>query len=179
MAKVSFNSKSAAAQLIRELNKVKKSDRLEADICDFVEETVKRRARSGKPLNDIGKFPSLRELTIANRERLAKLNRTHPSFKPGKSNVTLTGQLVDAVTCFFRGRTFQVGIADTIRKPYKISKKKKQKNTPTNSELQGHLLDINKNFAIVTAKGLKKSTILKQLTKLIIKATRRQLSKRR
>tara|TARA_Y100000004_G_scaffold197343_1_gene271267 strand:+ start:5462 stop:5974 length:513 start_codon:yes stop_codon:yes gene_type:complete len=43
------------------------------------------------------KFKSLSKSTITHRKYLAKYNKTHPEFSPSKSNLTITGRLLDSI----------------------------------------------------------------------------------
>ena len=62
--------------------------------------TMKARTRLGKGIGlagKMGKLKSLSLLYIEYRKMLAKKGKLHPHTKPNKSNLTLTGQLLNSI----------------------------------------------------------------------------------
>lgn len=103
MAKVEIkNTRKVLKELKKLFKSVSKSKKLTNEIGDFSVKRIKQAARSGKSLesnNTREKLPKLKRFTKKLREALLD---TAPELfddlaKPGRSNVTLTGQLVDAV----------------------------------------------------------------------------------
>ena len=85
----------------------------------------------GRDANDV-KLPTLRKSTIQKRKSIAKYNKTLKSFSPGKSNLTITGQLLRAINVEANLATVK-GMARFamefigMHKPY-VSKKTKSLN---------------------------------------------------
>ena len=82
---------------------------------------IKGETRSGNQLQDgkKTKFPSLKRSTRNQREYLSQFNRTHSTFSATRSNLTLTGQLVDAVKFEVNGNTITVFVDKSNRTGYK------------------------------------------------------------
>ena len=64
----------------------------------FVVNNIKDNTRKGKSVVTDSAFKALSPYTIEKRKKLGQTNRTHPKFKPNFSNLTLTGQLLNALT---------------------------------------------------------------------------------
>ena len=176
MARVRFNSKRATQDLLRRFNKVKENKQLQKDIGEFIVARIKAEARRGRPLNDSRKFKPLKSLTIASRKRLAQFNKTHPTFSPRKSNLTFTGQLIDAVDYEVKDNDIFILVADSQRSPIRTGPNSRQRKTPTNQRLQQFLIDISKSFAIFTGKGLKSEPrIAKRVKSIVLRFLRRSL----
>ncbi len=109
-------------------------------------ETVKdiqKTARSGISPATGKKFAPLKDSTKKNRGRLSKINNTHSKYSKNRSNLTFTGQLINAVSFAvvpFGDRVeINLFIKATPRKPYKTGKGSRAKNTPDNATLAGFL----------------------------------------
>lgn len=70
-----------------------------------------------KEVRDNGIKPELAESTIKTRRYLQGHNSTHPAFRPDKSNLTITGQLLDSVRAKFIGSKL-VFIVDSLKKKH-------------------------------------------------------------
>lgn len=176
MAKVKFNSQRAANDLFKQFNRVKKTKVMNDEIVDFLVERIKGEARRGRPLNNGRKFKALKSLTIENRRRLANFNKTHPAFAPTKSNLTFSGQLINAVSGSFERDVNIIEIAETKRTGYKTGPRSRDKNPPTNKELQQQLLKISKSFAVFTDKGIRSDPkITKRIKNIVLRFLRRSL----
>ena len=132
-----------------------KKKKLFEKIGKFTADQIRKINRSGKQPIDNGGRPghhSLEPSTIRNRKRLAVVlkNETHRTYKANRSNLTFSGQLLDAITHHVNARgNIVIEIADTIRKPYKTSLGKRKskggsKNDLTNADLQAHLNDMDR-----------------------------------
>jgi len=89
----------------------------------FTVNRVKKVVRSGiSPVTE-QPFKPLKKSTIRRRENLSAINRTHPRFSPAFSNLTFTGQLLNALTYLIEKKTLinkiRVMTEDSIRKPYR------------------------------------------------------------
>lgn len=125
-------------------------------------------------------FARLKPSTVKNRKRLAKLNRTHKAYEANRSNLTFTGQLVNAVTSlvikFGEVTEIHFFISASDRRPYKTGRKSKAKKTPTNSKLAKFLETKTKNRAIRTILGITKSQ-KGQIRKIFTKYLQVELTK--
>ena len=94
------------------------------------EDVVKEVRRSGL-------VPRLRSSTVRNRKYIARYNTTHPSYRAGKSNLTITGQLLDAIRVKYVTRSFNF-VFDALKskhKKYKTKKGRSKATTPSLREL--------------------------------------------
>jgi hypothetical protein len=164
MARVSFDPDSAARGLKKKVRKATNSKKLQKGIGKTLTDRVKLKARKGRPLNNTGRFPKLKPSTIAARRRYK--GRKHPAFSPTKSNLTLTGQLINAVNF----KRVSGGLFELF-----IDKSKRSKSgDPNNRQLSGFLE--KKGFTIFSKRGLlKDKTILREVKKLLKKALRKKL----
>lgn len=92
------------------------------------------RFKTGKP------FKKLAPVTIESRKRLKKYNKTHPSYKASKPNLTFTGRLLDSIKGKIRRKDSSIILridVSGMHAPYKtalgeigkpISNKKIRKN---------------------------------------------------
>ena len=120
MSKVKITGIPEVEKKIREtFKKVRESEQMLRDIGEFTSERIKAQARRGKPLNDDKTFPALKKTSVAIRETLAETNSTHPTFKPSRSNLTITGQLIDAIKYYVKKKIVFIDIEDSPRTPYR------------------------------------------------------------
>lgn len=120
---------------------------------------IKGETRSGFRMeNEKGKsrFPSLAPSTVNSRNLLRKNNATHPTFSPGRSNVTFSGQLVDAIDFKIkRNGEIDLFIKTTRREAYKKKDGTKQKTKGlTNAKLYTFLAPRGFDFLQLDAKSL-------------------------
>jgi len=125
---------------IKMKNKLEDSTLLK-EIAELVVYNIKGYTRKGKTMVTDGNLKTLEKSTIKNRKYLAKNNPTHPSFKPPKSNLTITGQLLDALVYRIKtvGSKITIYFNNNIRKPYKGNKGQPISKTITNYDLYKHL----------------------------------------
>lgn len=173
--KVQFDAEAFSARVRQTFLKVKTNKELQSKIGEVVVKRVQGEARRKRPLNNSGTFPTLRKATVANRKRLAKYNTTHPTFSERRSNLSFTGQLIDAVGYKTGRDAVEVLVEDTSRKPYVTGKDgQRAKKTPDNNELAGFLRD--KGFQLFSAKGIRESKgISKQIRNQVLLFLRRAL----
>jgi|694.fasta_scaffold02549_29 hypothetical protein len=69
------------------------------------------------------KFKRLSKPWIKKRAKIAESTRIHPAYSKSRSNLTLTGQLMDAITHSVVGRTVRI-VFDGFHEPYSIKTKK-------------------------------------------------------
>lgn len=130
----------AEVAMARRLNKFIQNRTLLKQIGDIALKAVVGNLKNGKTMasGQLKKLKPLSAAWIKERKRLADLNRTSPVYSPSRSNVSFTGQLLDAFEIDLR-RSKQ-GIVridvDDDRQPYVISRRgTKAKNTPSNDDL--------------------------------------------
>lgn len=126
MARVFVNIDGFKRQ-IKRLEKVLDTDKLKDEMIEIAIKQIQGQTRSGNDLASGGKQASLAPSTVEQREYLAKHNTTHPSYKKARSNLTLTGQLLDSlVGQKFRG--FIKIVLKGTRKPYRKGSRKSRTN---------------------------------------------------
>lgn len=182
MAKVKITGIPLIEKNIREtFNKVRVSKALRKEIGAFVIGRLKGEARRSKPLNSTRSFPALRNVSVIIREDLAEQNPTHPAFKPDRSNLTFTGQLIDSIRFLLTSDAVLIEVPNTKRK--KLSKKgviiESEINSGlrparTNKEVDKRLR--KRGFRLYTAKGIESEPrILKRINGITKKFIRRAI----
>jgi hypothetical protein len=117
---------------------------------------IKGKTRQGFDMsrgNDVSQ-PRLKQSTIKQRERISKHTETHDVFDAETSNLTFSGQMLDALEHSVRGDLVFVEVADSNRRPYSYvptrGKNKGQqvnvKNTPSNKEVAKFLAEKGRTF---------------------------------
>lgn len=165
MAKVTVKYPKAAirAEIESDIKKILGQDELSNLVGGTVTERIKLNAKSGKPLNNTGTFPSLAESTIENRVRLSKLNNTASVYSPKRSNLSFTGQLLESLSFKrIQSRAFLIEIFfDKDRTPYKTGQKSTAKlgeKNKTNKALAKTLDEIG--FTVFSKDGIEKNRAL-------------------
>jgi hypothetical protein len=171
MAKVKFDVNKASSDLKNKINNLLKNDEMSTEIGIFLTERVRFEARSGKPLNDDRSFPNLQQSTIDNRKRLSKNNKTQQAFRPDFSNLTLTGQLQNAISFKkLKAGVYELFVKDNVRSPYKGGSGK----AITNAKVDEHLR--KKKFILFTSKGLKsEKKIPRRIKQILLRFLRKSL----
>jgi len=167
VARVKFNPSAATKGLKKRIKKATGNKQLKAEYGEFLTERIRFQARKGRPLNDNGRFPKLKPSTVESRRNYR--GRKHPAFSPAKSNLTITGQLQDAIK-FKRKRSglFELFVDNSRRKG---------RGEPNNRELSSFLEKIG--FTLFSTKGLKKDKkIPRRLKQLLLRFLRKQLRKK-
>jgi len=169
------NIKMNLALLQQDLKKITKDKKILNEVGAFVAERNRLFARRARPLqgNDVGKFKSLKKSTIKGREYLGELNKTHGTFKASRSNLTLTGQLIDSISHRVdRGIIIIQPVGK--RSMYKTGEKRSARRTPINSRnelLYKAILEISSKFAMLglDPKGKKRvnTIVIRNLRRLL------------
>lgn len=98
MATVKIKGLDGVRAMVRRIFEETRSDTgLLKEIGEITSDQVRGFTRSGTSVATGKSFPPLKPSTIKNREYLAKYNSTHSAYSPSKSNLTLTGELLDSV----------------------------------------------------------------------------------
>lgn len=114
MAKIRIKGLS---QVVNNIEKKLKGARINKSaqnfMCDLIETDTQQTIRDGRNPNtkNTAKIKKLKPSTIESRKRLAKKLNMHPDFSPKRSNLTLTGKLIDSITCKFRRLKRGVGFS--------------------------------------------------------------------
>lgn len=88
-------------------------------------------------IRDNGIKPDLSPATVRTRNYLAQFNETHPKYQTGKSNLTLTGQLLDSLRAKFvlSKLLFNVFAGARKHKKYKTGGKRSKTPAPTLAQI--------------------------------------------
>lgn len=147
---VKTGSKKAFARIKAAAKEMEYNKEMRKEIGAFVVDRIQRTARSGKSIADGQSFNPLKPSTVKFRESLAKYNQTHPLFKPKRSNLTITGQLIDSVKYTIKGSIIDVRPSGT-HKPYNTKPGKKRggwdsSEAKSNEAIAKDLLDQGRVF---------------------------------
>ena len=150
---------------------------MNTEIGKFLVSRIQLEARRAKPLNNSRSFPSLKSITKQHRDYLKKFNSTHGAFKSGRSNLTFTGQLIDAITFKVKKGLVEIFVEKSSRTPYKTGPNSTAKGTPNNNKLAEILGKIG--FVFMTKKGLESDPqIRKRVNNIVRRFLRRSLAKK-
>ena len=174
---VKFNSQSAAKSLAEKFNKVKLNRQMNEEIGEFVVERIKLQARRGKPLNDTGSFPDLKDVSVDIRKALSDVNATHPTFSPARSNITFTGQLINALTFSFNRSEglIELFVAKTRRnKIRRLVQFGRDPQVVFNQTVDRRLR--KRGFKMFTPRGVKmNNSVIKRINNIVKRTLRRAL----
>lgn len=102
-----------------DLNKIIKDPRLHAELSEAVIKDIKFQARRGVDGSTGKKFLPLSEEWIKRRKGIAKAMGAHPAYSPRRSNLTLTGELLDSLMLIAtRGAKSVIGFVG-LHSPYR------------------------------------------------------------
>ena len=172
MAKITFKNMDRVTSELEKKILLIAEETLKENIEKFTEDIrsdIIAQTRAGKDIPNDRKQPPLAKSTIETRSYSEKYTDLHPLYSRRRSNLTMTGQLLEAVKGIVKKISGKTGyeitfeVSDTTRKQYK-SEKARSKNTQrlTNKELAGYLKDKGREFLGVR--------------KLMIDRIRRQIS---
>lgn len=174
MAKVRIKGIAAVERNIEQtFEKVRSSKQMRNDIGEFVVGRVQLEARRAKPLNDTRSLPDLKDSTKGIRKGLEKLNPTHPTYKANRSNLTFTGQLIDAVTWLIgKPGVIEIEVEDSLRTP--IQTKSGPGDRESNKDVDADLR--KRGFVMYTARGIRSEPkVLKRINNIVKKFIRRAI----
>lgn len=81
----------------RAVQQILKGEALQKEVGTYMVTAIQYQARVGKPLTQERSLPALKESSIRTRRYLAKHNTTHKAYNEKRSNVTITGALLDSI----------------------------------------------------------------------------------
>lgn len=147
-------------------------------IGQYVVKQIKGETRRGNEIITDGSTAAqkpLKKPSIENRKRLEDYNNTHSTYSPDRSNLTFSGQLLDAVTYKLSSKQNQdivsIYVDDSTRRPYVTSKKGKKSKPLKNSDLAEFQLEKGRKFI-----GINKQ-MKEEILNLITQAIRRSIKK--
>lgn len=116
------------------IDKLKKKTEIKLSLEDmnylgrFIANMIRKRTRLGYGVKDNGearyKLDSLEDSTIDTRNRLKKRGELSPLTSKGKSNLTMTGQMLDAIKWVASKMSIRVFIDDSRRNDSEETNKK-------------------------------------------------------
>jgi hypothetical protein len=124
-----------------------------------------------KEIREAGIKPELAASTVKTRRYLSRFNSTHPKFDPDKSNLTITGRLLDSL----RGKFLVAKLSFTIdslsskHKRYKTGSNKGKSALPSLKQIFEWQKDAGRDIAQVFTRKLFVSDLAKKLKEVIIK----------
>ncbi len=122
------------------------------EIGNFILTQIIGYARSGKNPKSMERFKPLSSKWIKRREELAKTNQTSDVFSKGRSNLNVTGQLLDKNNYLVTSNTESKSITiepTGSHKPYVDKKGKAIGETITNKELAGYVADQGREYLVI------------------------------
>lgn len=91
------NLAAVEAEFKRRANEAIKQRRLLNRIGEDLAKQIVGSAREGKFIGNGSRLSALDADTVPQRQRLSRSNSTHPAYSPRRSNLTLTGELLDSI----------------------------------------------------------------------------------
>lgn len=175
---VKFNESSIAGmekRLIKRFNKIIQSEELAADVAKVIIDDIKFQTKSGKSIpNNMRRFKKLSPRWIGERKRIAESNPTSDVYAPDRSNLSLTGQLLDSLKWErLKNGIIEIGFAG-IHKAYSIKRIRGKnagknvqvgKNIP-NEDLARYVSEVRPFMGI-------RSTVVARIKKIVIGYIRR------
>lgn len=171
---VKFDEAAFARDLKAAFEKVKRSNQLLTEVGNIYSKAIIGQTKLGKPYNRTRSFPPLSSLTIQQRKYLQQFNSTDKSYKPGKANVTFSGQFLNSISGKVNTAKGLVSIGPRgSRDPYR-TKNGVLKRPPSNDMLADFLAKAG--FIVFDVKTLENDAQLnKRIRVAVSKALRRAL----
>lgn len=128
--KVNINAGRITARLRTEIGRALKQAGIENIAKEEMINSIRGTGILSKPTLPSGeRVKSITPQTVRNRRRIASRNATHPDFSPKKSNLTLTGELLDkGIKATFSVSKLLIDLSPKkgTHNIYKVSKKRKK-----------------------------------------------------
>lgn len=125
-------------------------------VAEQVTKNVKANTREGIDYKG-KKFAGLADSSIEQRDYLADYNRTHADYSSGRSNATLTGELVDAIGFEVKNEKITIEAKGTHR-AYK-GKRGKYKHTSSHADILNALWDLGRKIMGLSKTARKKAVV--------------------
>ena len=130
----------AVRNIEKKLKGAKINKAAQSHICNLIEEDTKETIRKGRnpKTKTSAAIKQLKPSSVRNRRYRARYNTTHPNYNPNKSNLTLTGELIDSIKCRFK--KLRRGVGFTLQalgkhKKYKTKKGRSKAKRVSNSDI--------------------------------------------
>jgi phosphoribosylpyrophosphate synthetase len=160
-------------KLVQDIEEVLGTKDMLDEVGEFISDRVRYQARVSKPYSARGDFPELKDSTIKNRKYLAKHNATHDTYQAERSNLTITGQLLDSIKHTITGvGKILIGVTGT-HQGYKLGSGGKTKPIKMD-KLKGYLED--KDFVIFDDSINDNKTIVSRTKTIVLRYIRRALA---
>jgi hypothetical protein len=130
---------------IKQLEDVLDSNQLKNQMGIIAVKNIKAETRLGNDLKNETKQASLAPSTIENRKYLEKFNSTGRNYQTNRSNLTLSGQLIESLKFEPVKGGISVFIPNETRMPYTYGNGGKSKPL-TNSQLATYLKEMGREF---------------------------------
>lgn len=140
-----FNEKTidkAQADIQAKLKEIVKSPELLNEIGDIAIKDIQFQARRGKNPITGGSFIPLSKKWIEKRQKISEVTDVHEAFKANRSNITLTGQLLNSLRKYYTGNKITLFFAG-FHNPYKakyleyFTRKKKKRRINMGRTVKG------------------------------------------
>lgn len=117
-----------AADVESRFAKVIASREMKEKISDLVIGDIQKQTRAGKSITDNSSLPPLSSAWKKRRAVIAQSIKTGEGFSPNKSNLTLSGQLLESLKARFSARTISIA-PEGIHKPYRVTGRNGKRST--------------------------------------------------
>jgi hypothetical protein len=157
------------------LNRVLSNREMLNEVGTLATELLKFTSRKGTSPQTGEKFKPLSKGWINKRDKISESTRTHQAYSKRRSNLTLTGQLMDAINHSVIGRTIRITI-DGIHEPYKMKTRNGLSTVGKrirNSDLARYVAEAGRSF-FGFSRALEEK-LLTQAKKIVIRYIRRNL----
>jgi hypothetical protein len=162
----------AETEVKLKIQKAITSPALLSDIAEVAITDIKYQARRGVSTETDSKFKPLSSRWIKQRQKIAQSTAVHEAFQANRSNVTITGQLLDAMSKVLT----KTGIAIVfkgIHKPYLAKRVRKSGNRTIgkpidNETLSEYVNEVRPFFKI-------RESLIPRLKNIVIRYIRRKL----
>ena len=148
------------------------SEKVSGRIARFAIRRIKDKSREGDSLKTGKPFKPLTNATDRRKEMLAQLNKVSKFYVPGISNVTFTGQLLNAITFKLKnglaGKLINIFVKDSKRRPVKGLRGKKLKSK-TNKQVAEEVAENGRPILGMDSEGTRqiKRILLSEIKKEI------------
>jgi hypothetical protein len=169
-----FNEKTidkAQADIQAKLKEIVKSPALLSEVADVAIKDIQFQARRGVTA-DGNKFKALSSRWIKERQKIAQASATHETFKANRSNITITGQLLDAMGKMLSKSGIYI-LFKGMHQPYQAKRVRRDGvrtvgKRISNDKLSGYVNELRPFFKI-------RESLLPRLKNIVIRYIRRKL----
>lgn len=171
---IKFNPKTidkAEADIKVKLASIVKEPALLSEIAEVAITDIKFQARRGVS-SDGNKFKALSRRWISQRDKISQATKVHETFKANRSNITITGQLLDAMSKMLTKSGIAI-IFKGIHRPYQARRVRKDGNRtigkPLTNDLLSEYIEQTRPFFKI------RESLLPRLKNIVIRYIRRKV----